>query len=57
MYIAHMREHEYPNFMSYHMRQGMPQQQAHGAYMEYESMRVRQRVHDMNTVPHTDGHT
>ena len=56
MYIAHMREHEYPNFMSFHMRQGMPQQQAHNAYTEYESMRVRTRIHNMN-MPHMDGQT
>ena len=52
MYMAHMRQHEYPMFMSYHMGQGMPREQAHSAYMEYEGMRVRQRMHDMNTVPH-----
>ena len=44
LYIAHMREHEYPSFMRYHMSQGIPQHQAHSMYTEYESMRVAQRM-------------
>ena len=52
MYIAHMREHEYPNFISFHTRQGMPPQQAHSAYTEYENMKVRTRIHNMNMGQH-----
>ena len=44
LYIAHMREHEYPSYMRYYMSQGIPQQQAHSMYTEYESMRVAQRM-------------
>ena len=51
IHIAHMREHEYPSFMSYHMSQGVPHPQAQSMYNDYERMRVNQRVHDMNTVP------
>ena len=39
-FIAHIRQHEYPSFMSFHALQGIPQQQAHAMYMEYEHMRV-----------------
>ena len=51
MYIAHMRQHEYPQFMSLHMSQGVPRDQAHSMYSQWESMRVEQRIRDMNTVP------
>ena len=51
MYIAHMRQHEYPKFMSFQMSQGVPRDQAHGMYSQWESMRVDQRIRDMNMVP------
>ena len=40
MYIAHMREHEYPQYMSFHMLQGMPREVAHAAWVSYEHMKV-----------------
>ena len=40
MYIAHMREHEYPQYMSFHMQQGMPPEVAHAAWGSYEHMKV-----------------
>ena len=39
--IAAMREREYPAFMDFHMRQGLPQQQAHDMWGEYEQRRLR----------------
>ena len=38
--IAHMRAHEYPQFMSHHMQQGMSRQEAHDRYMQYERYKV-----------------
>ena len=40
MYIAHMREHEYPQYMGFHMQQGMPREVAHAAWVSYEHMKV-----------------
>ena len=44
MYIAHMRHHEYPAFMSFHMQQGMSHEEAHARWAAYESMRVSEIV-------------
>ena len=38
--IAHMRTHEYPQFMQYHMQQGMSHQEAHDRYTQYERYKV-----------------
>ena len=38
--IAHMRTHEYPQFMSHHAQQGMPPQEAHARYLQYEQYRM-----------------
>ena len=40
MYIARMREHEYPQYMGFHMQQGMPREAAHAAWVSYERMKV-----------------
>ena len=44
MHIAHMRHHEYPAFMSFHMQQGMSHEEAHARWAAYESMRVSEIV-------------
>ena len=40
MYIARMRESEYPQFMSFHMQQGMPHGEACARWAAYEHMKV-----------------
>ena len=44
MYIAHMREHEYPAFMSFHTQQGMSCEEAHARWVPYEHMKVESMV-------------
>ena len=38
--MAHMNEHEYPQFMSFHMQQGMSHAEAHTQWGSYMHMRV-----------------
>lgn len=38
--IQHMRMHEYPPFMQFHMQQGASQEQAHALWFKYEHARV-----------------
>ena len=47
MYTAHLRQHEYPQCMDFHMRQGMSHAEAHARWESYEHMRVAQRISDM----------
>ena len=47
MYTAHLRQHEYPQYMDFHMRQGMSHAEAHARWESYEHMRVTQRIRDM----------
>ena len=38
--LAHLRTHEYPPFMDYHMRQGMTWEEARGRWEMYEHARM-----------------
>ena len=38
--LAQLRMHEYPSFMSYHMRQGVPQEEACRRWQAYERARM-----------------
>ena len=38
--LAHLRQHEYPQFMHHHMQQGMSQQDSHARWMGYEHFRM-----------------
>ena len=52
MYIARMRQHEYPQFMDFHMRQGMSHEEAHARWVSYEHMRVASMQGGVAPPPH-----
>ena len=45
--LAHIREHEYPEYMNFHMMQGMTQENAHASWHGYERGRMERWARDM----------
>ena len=45
--LAHIREHEYPEYMNFHMMQGMTREGAHAGWHGYERGRMERWARDM----------
>ena len=45
--LAHLREHEYPEYMKFHMMQGMTREGAHAGWHAYERGRMERWALDM----------